>query len=272
MFKNMKLSAKLGVGFGSLIVIAVTLGAVAVWRMWEVQGNSTMLASEYVPEVDVANDIERTSQQTMYEMRGYGLSEDEKYLTKGRENIAQLSKHLDEAKALADKSAHLVKLNAAVGDLQAAVAEYKNLVDETVARNQAIAENRKSLDAAAAGYLQSCGEFLENQTGKMKHELAGASGGAAANADAAAAAHQERLEKISLINHVIDQSNQVRVACFKAQAKRDPQIIKDTEKDFDAIASDLEARARLRVTRRTWSESKRRGKACSPTRRRWTTS
>ena len=104
MFNSMKLGTKITVGFAALILIAVVLGGVSVWRMRNSAAQATTLAEEYVPEVTVANNVERSSLETMYEMRGYGLSEDQSYLTKGREHLAAVDKNLKDAEALADHS------------------------------------------------------------------------------------------------------------------------------------------------------------------------
>ena len=73
MFKHMKLGTKIITGFALLIVIACALGGLAVWNMKTVQSVATILVTENVPEVAVANNVERYSLETMYEMRGYAL-------------------------------------------------------------------------------------------------------------------------------------------------------------------------------------------------------
>ena len=184
----MKLGTKIVLGFTSLLTIAIVLGGVAVWRMWNVQGQSSALAKEYVPEVAVANGVERNSMLTMYEMRGYGLSEDESYLKKGREHLAAVEKDLKAATDLAERSPHLVKLKAEVGEVQAKVDEYEKLVETTVEHNKAIAENRTALNTAAAAYMKSCAEFLEHQTALLKQELSGSTASSGHSAEAQAEA------------------------------------------------------------------------------------
>jgi len=174
----MKLGTKITLGFGSLIAIAVALGGVAIWRMDSAGTQATMLAREYVPEVAVANNVERKSLETMYEMRGYGLTEDEAYLTRGRQNLTEVNKYLKDAEGLADHSPHLVKLKGAVAEVTSGVAEYTGLVEDTVNRNKAIESDRKALNAAAAEYVKNATDFIDHQTEIFKGEL-GESGSAA---------------------------------------------------------------------------------------------
>lgn len=55
--KNLSLGLKISLGFALLIIIAASLGIMAIWRMGGVETQSAMLADEYVPEVDVAVEL-----------------------------------------------------------------------------------------------------------------------------------------------------------------------------------------------------------------------
>ena len=55
----MKLSAKIGSGFGALILIACVLGGLAVYNMWKVRDIAREMVNSNVPAVAVANNVER---------------------------------------------------------------------------------------------------------------------------------------------------------------------------------------------------------------------
>jgi methyl-accepting chemotaxis protein len=61
MFTNMKLATKIGLGFAALIAIACALGGLAVFNMKQTEDIVQVLATQNVPEVNIANDIERSS-------------------------------------------------------------------------------------------------------------------------------------------------------------------------------------------------------------------
>ena len=71
---KLKLGARIGGGFGILLCIAGLLGGLAVWQMTMIAEKSIMLEKEYVPEVGMANDLERRYRDAMYEFRGYVLT------------------------------------------------------------------------------------------------------------------------------------------------------------------------------------------------------
>ena len=90
--KNMKLSTKISVGFGLLIVIAMALGGMAVYNMNSVAGHTVDMKEKYVAEVAILSQLERRSQRTMYNMRGYAMSEDTNYLKMGKKDLELVKK------------------------------------------------------------------------------------------------------------------------------------------------------------------------------------
>jgi methyl-accepting chemotaxis protein len=231
MFKHMKLGTKIITGFALLIVIACALGGVAVWQMRGIQAETTTLAKEFVPEVKIANNLERYSLKTMYAMRGYAYTGEEAFLKDGRAGLAEVKKFIKEAKDLSDRSPHLVKLKGAVEKVEAQVLEYERLANETVARDVAIEKDHKAMDEAAAAYLKNCYDFLKSQEEGLAKEI---------EAGAEPAKLKERYQKIQWMNDVVDLGNAIRVANFKAQGLREPGLLKNAMKTFDEISSKLE--------------------------------
>ncbi len=224
MFKNMKLGTKIAGGFTTLVLIAIALGGLAVWSMRDVQTQSDMLAKEYVPEVELANNVERYSLLTMYEMRGYGLTEDEAYLKRGQEHLAEAKNWLDKCQALADRSENLVKLKQQVGPAKENVARYEALVGKTVETNAKLAECRNQLDAAAQAYMKNCADFLAGQNEAFKRDLS------------------ERQEKIRLVSAIGDVGTAARVLNFKSQATSNTEYMEQAIKELkglEALTTDL---------------------------------
>ena len=156
MFKNMKLGTRIALGFGLLIVIACLLGALAIFNMKKVERESTVLANEYVPEVKLANSVERHSLLTLYSMLGYSFSEEDKYLQEAQQELAEVKKWLDECQTLADTSEHLVKLKEAVKVCVENVNSYETLANATVTKNEVLAGNRNEREKTAVKNKQGC--------------------------------------------------------------------------------------------------------------------
>ncbi len=216
MFKNLKLGMKLGLGFGLLIVIASALGGMAVFNMKTVQGGADQLAHEYVPEVRIANTLERRSLETMYAMRGYALSEETAYWEEGTGHLRQVLDGIAEAEQHAAKYPGLVKLRGQIEDVKKAVNQYDGLATETNKLISGLQALRESMDQAAGHYVTNCSAFLTSQNEAMIAEF---------QSGAAPAKLRERLEKITWVNEIINLGNDTRIRNFKSQALRDPAII-----------------------------------------------
>jgi methyl-accepting chemotaxis protein len=226
MFKNMKMGLKMTIGFGVVILLVVVVGGLAIINMLQIQEQSNSLKNEYIPEVDLANNIERNALQVMYNMRGFSLKFDENFYELGQEFMAELNNYLDQAEQLANEYDALVKLREDVQVAKNNVAEYDALADET---NQVIDEiraQREILDSSAALYMQQANDFLKNQRESFLQDLAN---------NASDAALRERMQKIYLMNDAIDYANGARVRTFKAQADFDYEVIREAIDQLDKI-------------------------------------
>jgi methyl-accepting chemotaxis protein len=228
--KNLKLSAKMGIGFGLLIAIACILGGLAIVNMMMVADEATQLASEFVPEVEVANEIERNALMAMFHLRGYALTQGEQFLTDGTSYLDEVQVKLEEAETLARNALHLEKLKEAVPVSKERVAAYESLVEETVRQNKTIGQLREQMDQGAARFMESCAAYLDSQNRQMDQEI---------ERNAGDVALRERLFKINLVNNVIDQGNAVRVTNFKAQATRETELLQEGIQLFTEIEQHL---------------------------------
>ena len=247
MFKNMKLGAKIGTGFGALIVISIVLGGMAVWSMNGVKATSVRLADVKVPTVAVANEIERDSLKTMYNMRGYAYTEEKKFWDLAQKSLAEVKDDLKQAKEHAAKTGeHDLAQNAAKAD--AKVQEYERLGQDTLARNEAMDKDRVAMSEAAGKYMKVCNDFQDKQTKKLQDEVkqlilakAGTEVTSAANGKALTdTSMAERIKKITLSSDVIDLGNAIRIGNWKAQTMRDPKLFQDTQKKFDEVNAKLD--------------------------------
>ncbi len=205
--KNLSLGLKIASGFALLILIAGALGLMAIWNMNKVEKQSTMLAHEYVPEVDVANELRGAANRVMYEMRGYGFTEDETFYTNAQKELKAVEFALEKARALEAVSPNLKALKGHIKVATKAVEEYKTLVQQTVDTNGKLAENRKVLDLSAAKYMTNSNEFLAGQNEKFKIDLG------------------ERQKKIDTVTHLVEAGSATRVFNFKSQALGDPKLM-----------------------------------------------
>lgn len=221
--KNLKLSMKIGIGFGALILIFSILGIIAIIRMKNVETESEILATEYVPEVSVSNNIERHALMTMYAMRGYTFTQDKRYLEDGKMSLQETERYIKTAKDLAERASHLVMLRSELEEIQQKTEEYKKLAYQTAEKNETLSRLHTVMGDAAESLLKNSKDFLDSQITFMKEDI---------EADASQDALGERLTKIHLIGKLIDLIHTIRVANFNSRLTRQPEMMKENLKLF----------------------------------------
>ncbi len=224
MFNSLKLGVKIGFGFSLVLLLALALGVMSILRMNSVQVQSEMLSSEYVPVVEVCNEIERNSFLTMYNMRGYGLSEDETYLNTGRQYLGDVRKSVEYAKQLAQDSPNLKELGPAIQTISENVGSYESYVDQTVAAFAELDLNRKGMDDGAAKFVHNSEAFIESQRNQFTQDV-----------ETNFTLVQERVQKINLVNDIIDIGNAIRLSVWRSQAESNMELAQAVLPTFDRL-------------------------------------
>ena len=229
----MKLATKISGGFGALIAIALTLGGLAVFSMLGVKKIATILVEQNVPEVGVANNVERSALKTMYEVRGYAYTEDTKFLEKGKTALTDVKKYLKDA--LDHATAHdipVLKKNAETAEKETLA--YEKLLADTVAKTEAMAKDKADSLVAADNYMKQCSTFIERKAKEQRAAIAGA-------ADEKKRKDAEEITKeIDIVNEIVDTGNLIRIGTWQAIANRDPVLFIETEKRFDTANKKLD--------------------------------
>ncbi len=230
MIKNMRLGVKMTLGFGLVIAMVAGVGGLAILNMLAIQREAGSLKDKYVPEVAVANELERNSLQTMYSMHGYIYSFKEELWTEGRSYLNAVDKHMRDAEALSRRYGELTKLKEGVGTAQEQVAAYEKLAAATEATIRDIQRQRELLDAKTAEYQRDCSGYLDNQNRSMASEI---------TAWVSTGRLHERLRKIKLITSVIDLGSTAQVANWKTQTYHDHSLVEEGMKNFTTIDEKL---------------------------------
>jgi len=248
MFNNIRLGLKIALGFAPVLALALALGVLALWNMSNVEGLSVKLAREYVPEVAVANNIERYSLGTMYEMRGFTSTHDKRYLEEWKKNLQEVKKYIEEGKQLSANSPELVELKDGVITTGAKLAEYEKLANETIARTEDISKIRKTMDEAAGKFMTSASEYEGRQKREFKVEI---------YSEAESGKLLIRQLKLETINEIVALGNSLWISNFKFQTLADPRIIEEGLKfseDIEKKLEELKSKATIELDRQDLEE------------------
>ncbi|MFP4536346.1 MAG: MCP four helix bundle domain-containing protein, partial [Spirochaetaceae bacterium] len=226
MLKNLRMSLKMTIGFGVVIVLVAIVGTLAVVNMNQIQREARRLNRAHVPEVTIASGLERYSLLTMYNARGYALSGDEAFLQQANGYLENVDDRLRAGRELAGTSEELVVLGESIDEARDGIEEYRALLDETVESQRGIDEVRDNMDSASALFLGETSSYLDSMNASLIREVEN---------NASSGALIQRHRQITLVNNVINHVNEVRVANYMTQAKGDAQYVRSEIGRFDQI-------------------------------------
>ena len=189
-------------GFISLLVIAIALGGIAIFQMKNVSQGANRLAQAYIPEVIVANSIERNLMDAMHENRGYSYTGDLEYYETGQHALSEAEAGIDASLELASVQ-NLKMLQADAPVIQKAVANYKSLLAQTRSAVDEMATLVHVMDKAAASFTKASEAMVDAQELGAQTEL------------------KEREQKVDAMVQALQHGDAARLFNLKAQATGD---------------------------------------------------
>ena len=212
MFKNMKLSQKISLGFASILLLAVLLGLIAIVNMTRSGSNAKKLDAEYVPSVAVSTRLVGSANTIMLAVRSYGLSETTSFYDTYVVEKQNFLKIITEFEELAKETKNIPELKDYVAEMKKSFEAYDGYVTQTKTANDELEKIRESMNTYAGTFMTEAEAYLESQNSKMANEIKANGGGTVL---------LDRLDKITTANLIIDAGNLIRITNFKAQATRD---------------------------------------------------
>ncbi len=228
--KNMRFGLKLALGFGVVLVLMILVVGVSWFSLREAARDAETLAVVEVPRMDMTSGVERVTLKAMLGVRQFVLTEEEVFLQEGRSAIALLR----------DTIVRVGEHGAAHGYPERQQAAQKVLGDVKIFEDSLAAMARlvESLqgargDARNAGdlYMEEAQEFLKVQNTMLENDVV--RGGMAA-------VLLERIEKVTLMNRVVDRGNDIFVVAERAQRERNPELLQQVLTTFGEIQKDLD--------------------------------
>jgi len=221
---------KIGLGFTSLLVILMATGGYSIVVLRSASTNSHHLATEYVPELELADGLKSTMAMASLNARSYGFTGDRTYLDNARKALVEVSKHLDDAEGLASRSTQLVQLKEKISSGRARFEEYQRAFDETEKAQLSAEQTRAAANKAAAEMTESVDTILRGQYAKLTREITSRA------APEVLAERQAKLEGFNRVRSLIDGT---RTGMLRAQAERDSARLDATIREFRGVPEEL---------------------------------
>jgi len=236
MKRSMKLSVRMALAFGLLLMVILSLGVIGIVSMKRVGRLSSSLATENVPEISMANDIERHAFSMIPSLRDYGYTDDATFLAEVRSQLENVKKSLADAKAHGNSSASLAKLKESAVSMGDAISNFEALMEQrSQLTGELDKENRNSF-AAGSNFISICSVFLQKQTDAMLGKI---------NAGIDGDQLETNLRRIGFLSGIVQSGNLLLGNTWKAQAKRDPHLLDESLALLDTIDTGLDSLEKL---------------------------
>lgn len=227
-WKNLKLRYKLAAGFGLIICILVVLGIFSIFEFNAIEDDSKVIAGHYLPEADIANSLERQTMTITNLINNFSLTRNNTFLEEATLKTDKLRQFIEEVSARTSNHEADRDLMKTLNEATKTLNDYELLMNNMRQISNNLEKSRENMDEASAAFLDFCYDFLRSQEASLAYEID------------ARRAKRVMLEKITLINNVIDIGNFMRVKNFKAQAAHDFSNQNDIEELFNRMEGYIE--------------------------------
>lgn len=228
---NLTIGKKIGIGFGSLLIILAASGGYSIVKMKTAVVNARILSEDYEPELAIADHLQTSMAAANLNARSFGLTSDFEYHKKCLQGLEGVNAAIKEAEELAAKAPRLVKLNDQMKTAPAIYAAYAKAVADTAQVTAEKEATQAEASKAATSATESIHAFLEKQYATLAKEM---------KAEEMHELLAERAKKIQMLEHVLIDLNNTRIANFKSQAERNPKILETViAEEFNTTGNDF---------------------------------
>jgi methyl-accepting chemotaxis protein len=141
-WNDLKIGAKVGIGFGLVILLSAIIGGIAIINMSKIQVETKYLANESLPSVNESFRTDKNWREIITTLQAYDVSRDSYYLDRATQYIGKFSHSLDALISLADASNKSTVSKDKLTSIKASLAEFSQLLSTY---KEVMVENQKAL-------------------------------------------------------------------------------------------------------------------------------
>jgi len=152
MFRNVKLSMKLALGFGLVLVVFVTAVMISWLQIGRVEEDSRFL-NKVNDAQHLMSELESDIAKARFEVRDYMYSENLDSLKRAREFLAEAKAHIEEGKSMYASEPRLFALKS-LSDMDAPLEQYSQNAEAVASLLEAKQKNLQGLTADSIALLE----------------------------------------------------------------------------------------------------------------------
>ncbi len=227
----MKLGWKIGLGFGLILLLACGMGATGILSMQSVARNAQGMAQIYLPEVDLANNLQQRVSSLMYAMRGYVMSEKDDFRKEALAEVEKINALIIAGQEHADKYPELSQLKEGIGKAKGLLDQYSGIAQQTELLLKKIKNTRRDMNASALLFSDNATSYHWQQVSKFRDGI---------NEGASSFVLERYLQRMDQIYLVLSVGADMRSTNYKAQTLNNAALMRETIKLFPQIKEALD--------------------------------
>ena len=228
MFHNVKLSMKLALGFGLVLLVFVIAVMISRLQIGRVEEDSRFL-NKVTDVQNLMSELESDIARARFEVRDYMYSENPNSLKRAREVLAEARARIEEGKRMYASDPRLLALKS-LPDMDAPLDQYSKNVEAVASLTEAKQKNLQGLTAASVALLEGLERVsdLQYQSTNLEAEAGDTE------------KLKRRFERIHVVESLLIQTGEVRRAYYRAAVNRDFEAMNNILPMVEAMCQQTE--------------------------------
>ena len=154
--KTSKLASRLNISFSYIDVI---------------EREHNIMNKEYLPEIQISNEIERNTLLMMYNLKSCSLDFNELYLNEAKNHLKTIIENEYKIRELNNDSRYLINLYKNMHEISSSLESYKKEMDVTEYLINQINIKQNNLNSFRDDLIKKCSEYLEIQENSLLNDI-----------------------------------------------------------------------------------------------------
>ena len=169
--KTLKLASRLNISFGIVILMIFISGLISFSYIDVIEREHNIMNKEYLPEIQISNEIERNTLLMMYNLKSYSLDFNELYLNEAKNHLKTIIENEYKIRELNNDSRYLINLYKNIHEISSSLESYKKEMDVTEYLINQINIKQNNLNSFKDDLIKKCSEYLEIQENSLLNDI-----------------------------------------------------------------------------------------------------
>ena len=236
--KNLKMAHKLGLGFGSVLLLTCILGGITLREMRSSVAFSEEVSQRILPELTGLSELDRTFRTVMLNVRTFTLSENLESYDIAMKSFATARGVAENLRTLATAHPELQQLAAFVPEFSRAMESYADFSAKSRDKVLEVTKLREQMGITASDASAKLGEVSVTIRNAIKEDVASGDTGSIG----------VRVDNVARAESIITAIMEARMMVWRAQLQNDLKILREAQKKLADQRDPMDALARTLIT------------------------